>query len=86
MSVDVSRFSRIAVCCLLALFAATAAPQRVLAQEAALDTETYYDSEPEPEGMLCTDNMIEEPYTNDLEPTPAAHADGCVVPELPISA
>ena len=66
----------------MAVFAAL--PAHVMADET--DMETYYDSEPEPEGMLCTDNMIEEPYTNDLEPTPAAHVDGaCVVPDLPIS-
>jgi hypothetical protein len=30
--------------------------------------------------------MIEEPYIDDLEPTPAAHVDdGCMVPDLPIS-
>lgn len=84
MSVEVSRVSRFAVCCLLSLFAVTAAPVSAMAQE--IDSETYYDFELPPEGMLCTDNMIEDPYTNDLEPTPAAHVDGgCVVPDLPIS-
>lgn len=82
MSVEVSRVSRFAVCCLLAMFATAPAP--VLAQE--IDDSTYYDFELPPEGMLCTDNMIEDPYVNDLEPTPAAHVDGgCVVPDLPIS-
>jgi len=76
------RNARIAVCCLLAMFAAAPAP--LLAQE--IDTQTYYDFELPPEGMLCTDNMIEEPYIDDLEPTPAAHVDdGCMVPDLPIS-
>lgn len=83
MSVEGHRIFHLAGCCLLALFAATALPAHVMAAEA--DMETYYDSEPEPEGMLCTDNMIEEPYSNDLEPTLAAYADGCSVPELPIS-
>ena len=83
MSVEVSRVSRFALCCLLSLFALTAAPVSVMAQE--IDSETYYDFELPPEGMLCTDNMIEEPYSDELEPTLVAHADGCTVPELPIS-
>jgi hypothetical protein len=81
MSVNGSRISRIAVCCLLAFFTTAAAP--AMADQA--DMETYYDSEIEPEGMLCTDDMIEEPYSDELEPTPAAHVEGCMVPELPIS-
>ena len=81
MSVDVSRISRIAACCLLTCFATASVP--AMAQEA--DMQTFYDSEPEPEGVLCTDDMIEEPYSNELEPTPAAHVEGCMVPELPIS-
>ena len=48
--------------------------------------QTYYDTEIQPEGMLCTDDMIEEPYRDELEPTLAAYADGgCSVPDLPIS-
>ena len=78
---SVSRISRIAVCCLLACFATASVP--AMAQEA--DMETYYDSVREPEGMLCTDDMIEEPYSNELEPTLAAHVEGCMIPELPIS-
>ena len=55
-----------------------------MAEEA--DTQTYYDSVPESEGILCKDSMIEEPYTDELEPTPAAHVDGgCTVFDLPIS-
>lgn len=83
MSVESRRIFRLAGCCLLALFAATALSTHVMATET--DMETYYDSEPEPEGMLCTDNMIEEPYSDELEPTLAAYADGCTVPEVPIS-
>jgi hypothetical protein len=84
MSVEGIRNSRIAACCLLAMFAVTATPVCVMAQE--VDNQTYYDFELPPEGMLCTDNMIEEPYTDELEPTPAAHnGGGCVVPDLPIS-
>lgn len=85
MAVEGKRiFPRIASCWLLALFAATAVPARVMAGEA--DMQTYYDSEPAPEGMLCMDNMETEPYSDELEPTPAAHVDGgCTVSELPIS-
>ena len=82
MAVEDKRIFRIAGCCLLALLAVT--PARVLADET--DVQTYYDSEPESEGVLCKDSMIEEPYTDELEPTPAAHVDGgCTVSELPIS-
>jgi len=81
MSVEGSRFSRIAACCLLIFFAAASLP--AMADET--DMQTYYDSQMEPEGALCTDDMIEEPYSNELEPTPAAHVEGCMVPELPIS-
>jgi hypothetical protein len=78
---SVEAISRLAGACLLVLFAAL--PAHVMADEA--DMQTYYDSEPAREGMLCTDNMIEEPYSDELEPTLVAHADGCTVPELPIS-
>lgn len=82
MSVEGSRKSRFAICCLLAM--SVVAPVSVMAQEA--DNQTYYDFELPPEGMLCADNMIEEPYTDELEATPAAHNEGgCMVPDLPIS-
>ena len=78
---SVQTLSRLAGACLLAVFVAL--PAHVMADEA--DMQTYYDSEAEPEGMLCTDNMIEEPHSDELEPTLVAHADGCTVPEVPIS-
>ncbi|MEY4964647.1 MAG: hypothetical protein RL274_230 [Pseudomonadota bacterium] len=83
MSVEGKRiFLRIAACCLLALFAVT--PARVMADE-MMPPESF-DSVPEAEGMLCMDNMETEPYSDELEPTPVAHADGgCSVSELPIS-
>jgi hypothetical protein len=85
MSVEGYRVhSRVAACCILALVAAMALPATVMAEES--DTQTYYDSVPESEGILCKDSMIEEPYTDELEPTPAAHVDGgCTVSDLPIS-
>lgn len=83
MSVEGHRIFRLVGCCLLALFAATALPAQVMAAEA--DMETYYESEPEPEGMFCLDGMIEEPYYDELQPTPVAHVDGCTPPEVPIS-
>jgi hypothetical protein len=79
---SVEGVSRIMVCCLLTMFAA--APASVLAQD--LDTQTYYDFEPPPDDMLCSDDMIEEPYAGEWVPTPAAHVDAaCIVPDLPIS-
>lgn len=66
----------------MALFVVSLA--RVMAHEVM--PPPHSDFLPEPEGMLCMDNMETEPYSDELEPTPAADVDsGCSVSELPIS-
>jgi hypothetical protein len=84
MSVEGARNSRRVIFCLLTMFAVTAAPASALAQD--IDTQTYYDFEPPPDDMPCSDKMIEEPYADERVATPIADADdACIVPDLPIS-
>ncbi len=66
---------RIAGCWMLAVTAAAAVP--VQGDESA---------PPEQGGLLCTDNMVTDPETSDLDAIPvSAQVDGgCMVPEGPI--
>jgi len=80
MSVEVKPIcSRIAACCMLAIFATTAWP--VFADEVMPPGVVE-----EPEGILCMDDMETEPYGDEREPLAVSHIDGgCSFSELPIS-
>lgn len=82
MSVEVKRiFPRIAACCVLAVFAAASWPPGILADEFASPNTAQ-----ESEGILCMDDMVTEPYSDEGEPSPVSHIDGgCSISQLPIS-